>query len=214
MMQAAQELMQRLAQAREREGGGDLLARLRAAKGDMPRHDCSHLDDPGFWQRIGAAPTIDGDDDLDAEVEATKPTPQRRKPLAIPPNVEASTPLRLEIAARLAFPDGSLSVAALRRLAADGLLTIIAVRGKHFTTLADIEEMKTKCRVQAKDPGSSYRRPKTDNGSGSSATASARSALDALRATAKVLRESLPPTSPQSTTQEQAEAVVIPMRSK
>lgn len=211
MMQVQQELMQRLAQARERAGGGNLIWRLRAEK---PAVDLAYLDDPAFWSRLGWSPAAGADQEQEAAPAPASTARRRRKPLAIPPNVDASTPLRLEIAARLAFPDGSLSVAALRRLAADGLLTIIALRGKHFTTLADIEEMKSKCRVQAKGPASSYRKPKTGNGSGSSATASAPSALDALRATAKVLKENLPPTSPQSTTHEQAEAVVIPMRSK
>jgi hypothetical protein len=81
MMQTAQELMQRLAQARE-QAGGDLLARLRARNA---KADFSHLDDPGLWQRIGAAPTIEGDDDLEPEVEATKPTQPRRKPPRMDP---------------------------------------------------------------------------------------------------------------------------------
>ena len=50
--------------------------------------------------------------------------------------------LRLEAAAAIAFPDGSMSVSAMRREAAAGRLTIYRIAGKHFTTLADIEGMK------------------------------------------------------------------------
>ncbi|MCA1503819.1 hypothetical protein [Bradyrhizobium sp. NBAIM02] len=79
MMPAAQELMQRLAQASERAGGGNLIERLRAAKAGKPRADLSHLDDPAFWRRIGGTPTLDGGDDFDAEDEAARPTQARRK---------------------------------------------------------------------------------------------------------------------------------------
>ena len=57
------------------------------------------------------------------------------------------TPLRLDAAAQIAIPDGSISVSALRREAAAGRLTIYRIAGKDYTTLADIEEMKTSCRV-------------------------------------------------------------------
>jgi hypothetical protein len=122
--------------------------------------------------------------------------------------------LRLEIAAQIAFPDGSMSVSAMRREAAAGHLTIYRIAGKDFTTLADIEEMKTRCRVQAKGHDSTFKGLKTDNRCGLSETGNEPSALDALKATAKLLKENLPPTSPASTTPKQAEAAVIPMPSK
>jgi hypothetical protein len=71
---------------------------------------------------------------------AAKPKRQRKR-VSIPDAVAPNTKLRLEAAARIAFPDGSISVSALRREAAAGRLTIYAIAGKHFTTLADIEEM-------------------------------------------------------------------------
>ena len=134
--------------------------------------------------------------------------------LSIPGDVTPDTMLRLGDAAALAFPDGSISAAALRREAAAGRLAIYPIANKHFTTLSDIEEMKKGCRVQAKAHGSSSKKQRTGNGSGSSATVSEPSALDALKATAKVRSESLPPTSRKSTTPEQAAAAVIPMPSK
>ena len=66
------------------------------------------------------------------------------------PNTDPNTMLRLETAARPAFPGGSMTANALRREASAGHLTIYKIAGKHSTTLADIEEMKKQYRVQAK----------------------------------------------------------------
>src|ERR1700730_1219290 len=72
---------------------------------------------------------------------------------SIPPpeKITPDTPLRLEIAAMLAFPDGSMTASGLRREAARGRLVIERVAGKDFTTLDNIERMRELCRVQAKD---------------------------------------------------------------
>src|SRR5947209_13284627 len=59
-------------------------------------------------------------------------------------------PLRLSIAAKLAFPDGSMTVSGLRREAARGRLRLERIAGKDFTTLADIKRMRELCRVQTK----------------------------------------------------------------
>jgi hypothetical protein len=131
----------------------------------------------------------------------------------IPQGVDTKTMLRLEVAARLAFPDGSVKVSTLRREAAAGRLTIYRIAGKDFTTLADIEGMTKSCRVQAKALGSRSSRPKAAPRSGISETGNEPSALDALKATAQQLKENLPTTSSASTTRESA-AAVIPMRSK
>ena len=74
-----------------------------------------------------------------------------RTRINIPDNVRPDTMLRLEAAAALGFPDGSMSVAALRREAAAGHLTVYKIAGKHFTTLNDIEGLKAICRVHPKD---------------------------------------------------------------
>jgi hypothetical protein len=73
---------------------------------------------------------------------------------SIPPpeKVTPDTPLRLEIAAVIAFPDGSMTAAGLRREGARGRLVIERIAGKDFTTLANIERMRELCRVQAKVP--------------------------------------------------------------
>lgn len=65
-------------------------------------------------------------------------------------NVTPTAPLRLDVAARLGFPDGSMSVAALRRLVVAGKLSHEFIAGKYFVTLAGIEEMRASFRVMAK----------------------------------------------------------------
>ena len=55
---------------------------------------------------------------------------------AISPN----TPLRLGIAAALAFPDGTMTASGLRREAARGRLVVERIAGKDYTTLANIDE--------------------------------------------------------------------------
>ena len=66
--------------------------------------------------------------------------------MTVPPNA----PLRLTRAAELAFPDGGMTVAGLRREAARGRLTTERIAGKDFTTLAAIEEMRERCRREAR----------------------------------------------------------------
>ncbi|MHC2664563.1 hypothetical protein [Bradyrhizobium diazoefficiens] len=59
-----------------------------------------------------------------------------------------ATPLRLETAAQLAFPDGSMKVAGLRREIARGRLAYETIANKTYVTLNDIEEMRKLCRYQ------------------------------------------------------------------
>ena len=73
-----------------------------------------------------------------------------------PEKVTSDTPLRLEIAAVIAFPDGSMTAAGLRREGARGRLVIERIAGKHYTTLANIERMRELCHVQAKAPDSTF----------------------------------------------------------
>src|SRR6516225_3445966 len=57
------------------------------------------------------------------------------------------TPLRLDAAAKIAFPDGGMTAAGLRREAKRGRLVIERVAGKDFTTLGHIARMRELCRV-------------------------------------------------------------------
>jgi hypothetical protein len=101
--------------------------------------------------------------------------------------ITKDTPLRLEMAAKLAFPDGSMKLAGLRREIARGRLDYEVIAGKHYTTLADIDAMRKLCRVQAKGRTSAGGQPDTKtanftkNPSGSSETESPKSPQDVLR---------------------------------
>src|SRR3984957_14753589 len=78
--------------------------------------------------------------------------------------INPDTPLRLSVAAALAFPDGSMTAFGLRRESARGRLVIERIAGKDYTTLANIERMRERCRVEAKVPdcGSGLLAGKTD----------------------------------------------------
>src|SRR5947209_1200110 len=61
-----------------------------------------------------------------------------------------NTPLRLAVAAALAYPDGSMTASGLRREAKRGRLVIERTAGKDYTTLANIARMRERCRVEAR----------------------------------------------------------------
>ena len=136
-----------------------------------------------------------------------------------PSNIGPDTPLRLEIAARLAFPDGSMGASGLRRERDRGHLVVEKIAGKEFTTLRNIEEMRKQCRAKLRVPDCGLNpksEAKTESSSiaphGSFATARVKSARAALEMTAKRLNERLPNTSPQSTGPTEP-ALVIPIKS-
>jgi hypothetical protein len=66
--------------------------------------------------------------------------------------IEPDVPLRLRVAAELAFPDGSMTASGLRREAARGRLVVERIAGKDYTTLASIQRMRELCRVPQKEP--------------------------------------------------------------
>src|SRR5689334_11013688 len=77
---------------------------------------------------------------------------------ALPPReqITPETPLRLDVAARLHFPDGSISGRSLEREAAKGNLIVMRIAGKAFTTLSELTKMCEKCRSQPSRPDSTY----------------------------------------------------------
>jgi hypothetical protein len=123
--------------------------------------------------------------------------------------VDDTAPLRLEIAARLAFPDGSITASGLRKERNRGRLVTELIAGKEFTTLADIQRMRELCRSEAKAPASGQRsdaRTRAGRGAnpaGISSTESENLALASVLATADALQrkrnKSSPPTSPPNT---------------
>ena len=100
-------------------------------------------------------------------------------------NVAPDAPLRLSIAAKLAFPDGSMTVSGLRREAARGRLRIERIAGKDFTTLNEIKRMRELCRVPAREPRMENAPTNLTVQSGSEAVVSPQ---DALRARLKQSR--------------------------
>jgi hypothetical protein len=106
------------------------------------------------------------------------------------------TPLRLDVAAALAFPDGSITAASLRREHALGHLDIYRIAGKPFTTLADIAKMQALCRVPSSPRVSTSEEPgQTEAPSGSSSTKATNTALARVRAISQRLKRRLPTTS-------------------
>jgi hypothetical protein len=81
----------------------------------------------------------------------SKPWIMRRpRPLSDKASVRPDDPLRLDVAAALAYPDGSMTASGLRKEAARGRLVIERTAGKDYTTLANIERMRGLCRVEEK----------------------------------------------------------------
>ena len=79
-----------------------------------------------------------------------------RSPLPSRNDLAPDTPLRLNVAAALAFPDGSMTTSGLRREFARGRLVIERIAGKDYTTLANIERMRELCRVPQKELASGF----------------------------------------------------------
>jgi hypothetical protein len=130
--------------------------------------------------------------------------------LPAPETVTSTTPLRLETAAQLAFPDGSIGAPALRRLIANGQLEAEKICGKYFVTLGDIERMRQRCRENRKVLAS----PLMPEAIGSSEMDKQSVALDAMNATAQALKQGLQNISSKSTTQPKRSAKVIRIQPK
>jgi hypothetical protein len=101
---------------------------------------------------------------------------------------EKDAPLRLAKAAELAFPDGSMTAAGLRRQGALGHLHIERINGRDYTTLEAIQEMRSKCRVPPKAPASTGESAAAEKSFGSSETAITRRAQAALSTTLQELK--------------------------
>ena len=79
----------------------------------------------------------------------------RTDAVVLPPaeQIGPNTPVRLSVAAALAFPDGSITASGLRREGSRGRLQIERIAGKDYTTLAEIGRMRERCRVENNHPG-------------------------------------------------------------
>ena len=68
-------------------------------------------------------------------------------------SIDHDAPIRLTVAAAIAFPDGSMTASGLRREGARGRLVIERIAGKDFTTLRFIERMREICRTSMEEHG-------------------------------------------------------------
>src|ERR1700730_13196139 len=143
-----------------------------------------------------------------------------RKPLPSLDSIKLDTPLPLDVAVRIAFPHGGMTVSGLRReLKRKGLGPEMIAR-KQFTTLSAIEQMRKLCRADPTDLDCGSNRKKstpTANASatraGSSVTERSKAARASLEKTARELKPRSATTAPKSTANPPASAVVIPLRS-
>jgi hypothetical protein len=74
-------------------------------------------------------------------------------------DIGGDTPLRLDVAAKLAFPDGSMTAAGLRKEAGRGRLIIERIARKDYTTLSAIARMRELCRLPPRVHGCGSEKP-------------------------------------------------------
>jgi transcriptional regulator with XRE-family HTH domain len=77
--------------------------------------------------------------------------------------ITPDTPLRLNVAAALAYPDGSMTASGLRKEALKGHLILERTAGKYYTTLAAITRMRELCQQNPKVRGSDFTKPGETN---------------------------------------------------
>jgi hypothetical protein len=123
-----------------------------------------------------------------------------------PSNIDRSaigpdTPLRLDVAARIAYPDGSMKASGLRSEIRKGRLEYERTAGKQYVTLAGIERMRELCRDAPKDPASTSANAAGASPSGSYSTEKMKSAQAAAEMVANRLKGLSPITSVESTSQ-------------
>ncbi|MBB4236675.1 excisionase [Rhizobium esperanzae] len=113
--------------------------------------------------------------------------------------LDPDTPLRLKLAASLAFPDGSMTESGLKREIERGRLECERIAGKTYVSLNDIKRMRELCRESRRGSANTSASARAGRPSGSSSTEQTRSAQDAARMTALALIERSKSTLPKST---------------
>jgi hypothetical protein len=124
------------------------------------------------------------------------------------------TPLRLNVAASIAYPDGSMTASGLRREAARGRLVIERTAGRDYTTLSNIARMRELCRKPPKvhvsgsaGSGETERVVSPIGPYGSSAmTVDVKKALDAALTIVGGLNKRSPSTSPTNASSKRQQA--------
>ncbi|CAN7143577.1 excisionase [Rhizobium sp. LjRoot254] len=113
--------------------------------------------------------------------------------------ITADTPLRLRVAAAIAFPDKSMTERGLQREIARGRLASERIAGKIYTTLGYIGRMREQCLVNPKGSASGSEKEPADHRSGSFSTDRVKSAQDALQTMSLALIERSKSISPSGT---------------
>ncbi|HKH29064.1 MAG TPA: hypothetical protein VKA61_12130 [Sphingomicrobium sp.] len=122
--------------------------------------------------------------------------------------IQADTPLRLDVAAAIAFPGGGVAAGTLRGAIRSGDLDAELVGNRYFVTLADVDRWRSKCRDRAKERVSGTTQ---QTGAGTSETDDSSAALAALMASVNAPTKPSPNTSPRDTSR--TGGTVIPLTS-
>jgi len=157
----------------------------------------------------------------DATFKDTAPVKRIRKG-SIPDYVDPNHPIMLEAAARIAFPDGSMTVSGLRNEIRKGNLQASKLAGRIYVTISDIQQMRVRCKIgagveaRAHNSISANQSGPVGRGFGSSSTrhqpaSASNAAQEHLRVIAQRLKKPLPNTLPKNTSQ--ISAAVIPIKS-
>jgi hypothetical protein len=126
-----------------------IAERIRAANAAREREQfekersrlLQHLSDPDLLRRLTPEP----------------PTLDDGEALPIPDNITPDTPLPLEMATRIAFPNGTMTVSGLRNEIRKGTLQASKIAGRIFVTLAGITRMIEQCRITEADENTRVR---------------------------------------------------------
>jgi hypothetical protein len=84
--------------------------------------------------------------------------------------IDDDTPLLLAEAAKIAWPNGTVSGLTLRNAANRGDLSIERIGRRVYTTMADVREYRGRCRLRARDRDFGSSPPEPEDTSGSSRT--------------------------------------------
>jgi len=144
-----------------------------------------------------------------------------RSPRTLEPNkIGQDTPLRLNLAAAIAYPDGSMTASGLRREASRGRLVIERVAGRDYVTLSSIARMRQLCQLQPRDHdcGSEDQGVTVEDDShirpcGLSSTESIRRAQSAAKTIVAELKEPSNATSIRNISRNRRKGSVIQLRS-
>jgi hypothetical protein len=143
----------------------------------------------------------------------------RRVTIPSPDQIGPDTPLRLDVAAAVAYPDGSMSGSGLRLEAGRGRLVIERTAGKDYTTLRHIEAMRGLCRRTEKARGCGCAEPAATMPAasptplpGSSRTADTSVALAAAQTIVQAQSEHWRTTSPKSTSRKRRPGNVVRLK--